>query len=131
MFGDVQFMCWIPQLQDGKKAPKWNPRTRRGQCLGHSPEHSTNIGRILNLRTGTCVLQFHVVCDDLFSSAPNVDSGGLSTDGVITQDQWDTLIQCGRERFVDEDNPNRLPLLSNDWLTEREIIARDNEQRNP
>ena len=74
-----------PKLQDGKKVPKWNPRTRRGQCLGYSPEHSTHIGRTLNLRTGYTLPQFHVVCNDLFT--PNVNSGGLSTDGVMTTNQ--------------------------------------------
>ena len=118
-----------PKSQDGKKVPKWNPRTRRGQCLGYSPEHSTHIGRILNLRTGHISPQFHVVHNDLFTSVPNVDSGGLSTEGVMNLEQWESLIECGRERFVDEDHPTRLPSLSDDWLTDREIDARnDNRQ---
>ena len=41
-----------PKLQDGKKLPKWQARARRGQYLGVSPDHSSTIGRILNLRSG-------------------------------------------------------------------------------
>jgi hypothetical protein len=59
-----------PQLQDGKKLPKWHPRLRRSQFLGTSPDHSTTIGRILILRTGHVSPQFHVVYDDLFSTVP-------------------------------------------------------------
>ena len=40
-----------PKLQDGKKIPKFNPRSRRGQYLGQSTAHSSTIGRILNLNT--------------------------------------------------------------------------------
>ena len=66
-----------------------------------------------------------MVYDDLFSSVPNVDSGGLSNDGILTEDQWETLIECGVEKFVDEDKPNQLPSLSDDWLTENEVSARE------
>ena len=41
-----------PALQDGRKLPKWSPRSRRGQFLGFSPSHLTQIGLIRNLRTG-------------------------------------------------------------------------------
>ena len=40
-----------PKLQDGKKLPKWQSRGRQGQYLGVSPDHSSTIGRILNLRS--------------------------------------------------------------------------------
>ncbi len=53
-----------PTLQDGKKIPKWMPHSRRGQFVGLSPEHSTTIGQIRNIRTGHILPQFHVVYDD-------------------------------------------------------------------
>ena len=59
-----------PKLQDGKKIPKWTPRSRRGQYLGVSPVHSSTIGRILNLRTGYVSPQYHVVYDDSFLLSP-------------------------------------------------------------
>jgi len=40
-----------PRLQDGKKIPKWDPRARRGQFVGISPRHASNIGMIRNLST--------------------------------------------------------------------------------
>ena len=41
-----------PKLQDGKKLPKWQARAHWGQYLGVSPDHSSTIGRILNLQSG-------------------------------------------------------------------------------
>jgi hypothetical protein len=41
-----------PRLQDGYKVLKWQPRARRGQFLGFSPEHSLSIGLILDTTTG-------------------------------------------------------------------------------
>ncbi len=67
-------------LQDGKKLPKWSPRSRRGQYLGVSSQHSSTIGRILNLATGYVSPQYHVVYDDKFSSVPNAEGGGLFPD---------------------------------------------------
>jgi hypothetical protein len=57
-----------PALQDGKKIPKWNPRSRLGMYLGNSPVHSSTIARVLNLRTGYITAQYHAVHDDLFST---------------------------------------------------------------
>ena len=47
-------VCYVldPRLQDGFKLPKFKPRSRRGMYLGVSPQHSTTVGRILNLQTG-------------------------------------------------------------------------------
>ena len=55
-----------PKLRDGGKIPKWDPRSKRGQYMGHSPLHSTTVGLIWNLQTGTITPQFHLVFDDFF-----------------------------------------------------------------
>ena len=55
-----------PKLQYGKNMPKWDPRTRQGQCLGKSMAHSISVGLIKNLRTRNMSPQFHVVHDNLF-----------------------------------------------------------------
>jgi Reverse transcriptase (RNA-dependent DNA polymerase) len=110
-----------PVLQDGKKLPKWNPRSRRGQFLGLSSEHSSNIGLILNLRTGYVSPQFHVVYDDLFQTVPNAENGGLPFDEAI----WDDLFRNQRERYIDEDeDAENIPPLHQDWLDPDEIDDR-------
>ena len=84
------------RLQNGNKIPKWKPRARRGMFLGFSPHHSSSVGLILNLQTGTISPQFHYIIDSKFTTVP----GGLSgrSTSEITQDdlhiwltsQWDT-----------------------------------------
>ena len=105
MFGAVRFMSWILALQDGKKLPKWEPRARRGQFVGFSPSHSSTVGRILNPRTGHISPQYHCVYDDLFSTVPNADSGGLVDVDPFRADQWEKLVSAGTERIpVDPDD---------------------------
>jgi hypothetical protein len=62
-----------PTLQDGKKIPKWAPRARRGQFLGFSKQHSSMIGLLRNIQTGSVTPQFHVVFDELFTTVHSLD----------------------------------------------------------
>ena len=63
--------CYIlePRLtQVGGKIPRWKPRSNRGQYLGVSPLHASNISYVHNLRTGRHSAQYHVVHDDWFET---------------------------------------------------------------
>jgi hypothetical protein len=53
-----------PTLQQGKKLPKWQPRSRKGIFVGSSPSYGSEVSLILNPRTGHISPQFHVVFDD-------------------------------------------------------------------
>ena len=57
-----------PNLADGQRIPRWNPRSRRGVFLGLSPRHATSVPRVLNLQTGRISNQFHVMFDDQFAT---------------------------------------------------------------
>ena len=105
-----------PKLQDGNKIPKWDPRVRRGQFMGYSSKHSTTVGLILNMRTGSISPQFHCVYDDLFTTVPNADSGGLFDPNVFDATSWARLIESGVERVVDDDG--EAPPLHLDWEPE-------------
>ena len=48
--------------------PKWNPWSRSGVYLGHSPEHSSDVALVLNLITDLVSLKYHVVFDATFST---------------------------------------------------------------
>jgi hypothetical protein len=104
-----------PNLQDGKKIPKWAPRSRRGKFLGISPTHSSTIGLILNLRTGHVSPQYHVVYDDEFTTVPNAESGGLfNAERPFDAAQWQQLVEAGTERVIVDDDAV-LPPLHRDW----------------
>jgi hypothetical protein len=116
-----------PKLQDGKKLPKWQPRSRRGQFLGVSPHHSSTIGRILNLNTGYISPQYHVVYDDQFTTVPNAESGGIFHPQPFDPNAWDSLVSSGLERVFDPES-RAPPQLHDDWLTPDERRHR-NRQR--
>ena len=63
------------KLREGKKLPKWEPRSHRGQFLGFSPLHSSSVGLIRNLNTGTITPQFHFIVDQKFTTVPGGQSG--------------------------------------------------------
>jgi len=79
-----------PKLQDGKKLPKWKQRSRQGVYLGISPDHSPTVGLILSPITGAITPQYHVIYDELYSTA-----FGMATDDVFDGDLWDSLLALG------------------------------------
>ncbi|KAG7368580.1 reverse transcriptase RNA-dependent DNA polymerase [Nitzschia inconspicua] len=109
-----------PKLQDGKKLPKWNPRSRRGMYLGISPSHSSSVGRILNLRTGHVSPQYHVVYDELFSTVFNSISPGMDDALPFDNALWTQLITTGLEHLLpssdDSTAPDLPPPLDPAWL---------------
>lgn len=124
-----------PKLQDGKKLPKWTPRSRRGQFLGFSPHHSSTVGRILNIQTGTISPQFHCVYDDTFTSVPNADTGGLFEINTFDAESWNRMIQSGHEKIETTEvdsfgRQHETQKLHDEWLTPQERQQRDfNRQR--
>jgi len=86
-----------PKIQDGKKLPKWRARSRVGMYLGASLDHSSTVGRILNLRTGAISPQYHVVYDELFSSVETYAMNNEKFDPAT----WNALVQTGLERQID------------------------------
>lgn len=100
-----------PRLQDGKKIPKWEPRSRQGQFLGFSKEHASTIGLIRNIRTGYISPQFHVVYDELFTTVASDHSLDLD-------EHWIELFLNSREAYLDshdESVDGPLPALDPDF----------------
>ena len=104
-----------PRSQDGKKIPKWEPRSRRGQFVGVSPLHSSHVGLIKHLRTNNISPQFHVVYDDFFETVHAEDDQAPSS--------WPELLQFQtfRSEYDDEDF---VPELSDEWVDESTLESR-------
>ena len=61
-------------MQDGRKLPRWKPRSTRMVNMGLSPQHATSVPLLLNPESGAITAQFHVVFDNWFSTiATKVD----------------------------------------------------------
>ena len=100
-----------PRLQDGKKIPKWEPRSRKGQFLGYSKEHASTVGLLRNIRTGHISPQFHVVYDETFSTVASENTLDLS-------EQWIDLFLNSREYYLeghDDTLDGPLPALDPDY----------------
>ena len=55
-------------ISDGKKIPKWQPRSSRMKYIGLSAQHASSFPLVLNPSTGFMTAQYHVVFDDWFAT---------------------------------------------------------------
>ena len=91
-----------PDLQDGKKIPKWNCRSRQGMFVGFSSEHSSLVPLVLNLETGYISPQYHVIFDDSFHTVPSSLTSDSEIDDIFAK-LYDNGHGSARERYVDPD----------------------------
>ena len=91
--------------------------------MGFSKMHSTQVGLVLNLLTGSISPQYHVVCDDMFSTVM------ISTSA--DPEVWIRLVTSRNSRIQfmldQEDDPE----LDYEWLTANEQLTcfrKDREQ---
>ncbi|KAL7531514.1 hypothetical protein ACHAWF_003797, partial [Thalassiosira exigua] len=75
-------------------APKWEPRSRLGIYVGHSPHHAGSVALVLNPKTGLGSPQYHVVFDNDFSTIFDLRAGTVPKN-------WAQLVENSRERCVD------------------------------
>ena len=81
------------KLQDGKKLPKWERRSRRGVYLGVSKAHSSTVHLVLNPDTGYVSPQYHVIFDDTFST--------VFSEGAFNDNVWNSLVASNCEKHPD------------------------------
>jgi hypothetical protein len=55
-------------LADGKKLPRWKPRSTQCVYLGRADEYASTVYSLLNLHSGSITPQYHVVMDDWFAT---------------------------------------------------------------
>ena len=98
--------CFVldSRLQSGIAGPpKWEPRSRLGIYVGHSPSHAGSVALVLNPRTGHVSPQYHVVFDDLFTTVAYMKKSEVPPN-------WTELVNKS-ERVTDEDYD-----LAKTWL---------------
>ena len=83
------------KLQSGSIGPpKWEPRSRLGIYVGHSPVHAGSVALVLNVITGHISPQYHVVFDDDFSTVPALRDG-------TSPAHWKELARDNSEKVTD------------------------------
>ena len=115
-----------PRLQDGKKIPKWNKRSRRAQFLGFSAEHSSSVALVCHLQTNHVSPQFHIIHDDNFETILN-DS---PMDHDLADNIINKLFEDAREIYSEIEFSSdgtviyKPPHLDDIWLDESERRAK-------
>ena len=78
-----------------KGVPKWEPRSRLGIYVGHSPAHAGSVALVLNPKTGLVSPQYHVVYDDQFSTVHHMQY-------MKVPPKWAQLVQNSSELVTTE-----------------------------
>ena len=108
-------------MQDGKKLPRWKPRSRRAVFLGLSKKHASTAPLVLNLNTGYISPQFHCVFDSWFSTVISDPDRVPDLNDPI----WDNLFGHSHfQYFFDDYEP---PPLGDEW--NEDFIAQEQHNR--
>ena len=97
----------------GGKIPKWQPRSRRAQFVGISPNHAEDIALVRNLNTGRLSPQFHVVFDEWFETCYSSESAEPSN--------WADMCIYSKDFATVFDESMDPPDLADEWLTDSEL----------
>ena len=87
-------------ISDGKKIPKWQPRSTRMKYMGLSPKHASSVPLVLNPTTGSLTAQFHAVFDDWFATV------GASADQLpdLNSDEWAKMFGESTYQYLLDDD---------------------------
>jgi hypothetical protein len=104
LFCPVYVLDSRSQSAGGPGPPKWEPRSRIGVYLGHSPFHAGSVALVFNPKTGRVSPQYHIVFDDTFSTVPYMDAGTVPP-------HWEDLLKYSSEKATGEEFS-----LAEDWM---------------
>jgi len=119
------------RLQDGKKIPKWNRRSRLGQYLGFSDEHSSLVANVRHLTTGCVSPQYHCIFGGMFETVYAAKADNWTLYDALSNLLWDS----DRDQYAEEeyDADGMLvytpPPLDKVWLNEPERRNREKRLR--
>ena len=96
-FGCPVYVLDAANQSGGIGTPKWDPRSRAGVYIGHSPNPASTVALVLHLQTGYISTQFHSVFDDEFTIVPYLAS-------VEAPPNWSALVKYNYEHIEHDNN---------------------------
>jgi len=87
-------------IADGKKLPRWKPKSERVLFVGVSPKHTSTIPRVLNPRTRAITTPYHVVFDDWFATVGS-DPNDLPD---FESPEWQKLFGNSVYQYVEDES---------------------------
>ena len=91
-------------LADGKKLPRWQPRSIRSMNMGLSDKHASTVPMVLNVATGYITPQFHVVFDDWFTTVTST----ADTLPDFNSPEWSQIFGDSHYQYPFDDDEERL-----------------------
>ncbi|KAI2511448.1 hypothetical protein MHU86_2884 [Fragilaria crotonensis] len=107
-------------ISDGKKLPRWTPRSTRTINMGFSPKHAITVPIVLNPQTGYITPQFHVVFDDWFATVP------ASVDDLpnFNADSWKRMFRDSTYQYIlDDEDQERLIVETENFEREQDVLS--------
>ena len=83
-------------ISDGKKLPRWKPRSSRQVYVGLSDKHASSVPLCLSLESGAITPQFHVVFDEDFTTVGS-DPSNLPD---FTTPEWQELFGASTYQYM-------------------------------
>ena len=93
-------------IADGKKLPRWKPRSARTQYVGLSTKHSGQVPLVMSLETGKITSQFNVVHDDWFATVTSSNEELPNFD----DDEWYHTFGLSPNQYIQDDHEDDLPV---------------------
>jgi hypothetical protein len=95
LFCPIYVLDHCLQTANGPSPPKWEPRSRMGVYLGHSPFHAGSVALVFNPKTVRVSPQYHVIFDDDFTTVPYMERGKVPPN-------WEELSCLSTKSATDE-----------------------------
>jgi hypothetical protein len=94
--------CLEKAMHDGKKLPRWQPRSHRTMNMGLSSKHASTVPLVLNLDSGYINSQFNIVFDDWFATV----AASLTSLPDLNSPAWSKMFgdSTFQFRFDDDDD---------------------------
>ena len=96
MFSPVYILDSCLQSADGAGPKIWEPCSRMGVYLGHSPFHAGSVPIFFNPLTGRVSTKYHLVFYDEFPTVTYMEVGAVPPN-------WPALVKYSSERATNED----------------------------
>ena len=104
------------KLADGKKLPRWKPRSTRYMYVGNSSTQGEGVPLVLCLETGSITSQYHVVFDDFFQTVEATANPQVN----FEHDDWYKTFGLTEWQYVaNEDEPQAVPSQTVDTLEDQ------------
>jgi hypothetical protein len=100
--------CLEKAMHDGKKLPRWKPRSHRTMNIGLSAKHASTVPLVLNLDSGHINSQFDIVFDDWFATV----AASMESLPDLNSPEWSQMFGDSTFQFsFDDEDDNREPTV--------------------